>query len=97
MFGDVGLVILVEPLMKSFEVTGDTDALAFCTEVVNWVMAPETGFVDEGYRFSGWLRGLAAATSLTTRFGGTTDTEPCCTCMELTTSALALATVRHTQ
>ena len=122
-FGDAGPVVLVEPLMKYHELTGDVDALDFCAGIVNWVTAPQTRFVDEQYRFSGWLRGLAAplasivryaaftgeqaalshakrmfdaASSLTSRFGATPDSEPCCTNMELTTAALALARAGHT-
>jgi len=123
-FGDVGRVVLVEPLMKYHELTGDPEALDFCAGIIEWVMAPETNFVDSQYRFSGWLRGLAAALAsitryatavgdacliercrhmldsaidLTTRFGATPDTEPCCTSMELTTSALSLARVGYSQ
>ena len=117
-FGDVGVMVLVEPLMKYYEVSGDSDALDFCEGVVNWALAPESNFVDDDYRLSGWLRSLAAglagivrfaahtadekllartermfhtASTLTTSFGATPDTEPCCTNMELSTSALALA------
>ena len=117
-FSDVGAMVLVEPLMKYYEVSGDSDALEFCEGIVNWAVAPETNFVDREYRLSGWLRSLAAglagvvrfathtadeklldrtermfhtASTLTTGFGATPDTEPCCTNMELSTSALALA------
>jgi len=123
-FGDVGPVVLVEPLMKYYELTGDSEALDFCRGIITWVMAPETNFVDTRYRLSDWLRGLAAALAsitryaatvedpdllercrcmldsaigLTTRFGATPDTEPCCTNMELTTSALCLARAGHSQ
>ena len=116
-FGDVAQVVLVEPLMKYHELTGDSEALEFCEGTINWVVAPTTNLVDERCRFSGWLRGLAAALasiarfaahtnneklldhtermfrsalSLTTDYGATPDTEPCCTNMELTTTALAL-------
>ncbi len=123
-FGDAGPVVLVEPLMKYHELTGDADALDFCAGIINWVTAPQTRFVDEQYRFSGWLRALAAplaaivrfaaftgeqaalnhadrmfhaASSLVSRFGATPDTEPCCTTMELTTAALALARAGHSR
>ena len=71
-FGDVGPVVLVEPLMKYWEATGDGEALDLCEGIVNWVMAPETGFVDEECRFSGWLRGLAAALASVTRYAAAT-------------------------
>ena len=117
-FGDVAPIILVEPLMKYHQVSGDAEALDFCEGIINWAAAPETCYVDEHDRFSGWLRGLAAglasisrfaaftadeklldraermlrsALKLTTRFGATPDTEPCCTNMELTTAAVALS------
>lgn len=116
-FGDVAPITLVEPLMKYFEVSGDTNALEFCQGIINWAVHPSTNFVDKHYRLSGWLRGNASALagiarfaystndaglldyvenvfrsalSLTTRYGGTPDTEPCCTNMELTTTALVL-------
>ncbi len=117
-FTDVAPMVLVEPLMKYWELTGDSGALEFCEGIVDWAVHPETHFVDDEYRFSGWLRSLAAglagivrfaaatgddallektermfrsASGLTARSGATPDTEPCCTNMELTTSAVALA------
>ena len=116
-FGDVAPITLVEPLMKYFEASHDTDALEFCQGIISWAVHPSTNLVDKHYRLSGWLRGNASALagiarfaystndanlldyvenvfrstlSLTTRYGGTPDTEPCCTNMELTTTALAL-------
>lgn len=116
-FGDVAPITLVEPLMKYFEASDDTNALEFCRGIINWAVHPSTNLVDKHYRLSGWLRGNASALagiarfaystndagllnyvenvfrnslSLTTRYGGTPDTEPCCTNMELTTTALVL-------
>ena len=117
-FSDMAPIVLVEPLMKYYELSGDGDALDFCSGIINWAVAPENHLLDEDYRLSGWLRSLAAglasivrfatfvgdekllvysdhmfhtAASLTTSFGATPDTEPCCTNMELTTAALALS------
>ena len=122
-FGDVGPIVLVEPLMKYYGLTGDTDALNFCEGIIKWSMDPDTNFIDGDYRFSGWLRGLAAAisaitrfaaatsddkllrrcvlmvrsaTKLTTSYGATPDTEPCCTNRELTAAAVVLAREGHT-
>ena len=118
-FGGGAPVVLVEPLMKYYEVTGDADALEFCEGTVRWAVDRAPNSVDGEYRFSSSLRGLAAALAsiarfaahtndeklldhaesmfrsaltLTTNYGATPDTEPCCTNMELTTAALALTT-----
>ena len=123
-FGAVGPVVLVEPLMKYHQLTGDSGALAFCEGIIEWITAPRTNFVDDQYRFSGWLRGLGAAVASITRyaaatdddrllqhcdrlfesaaglvtgFGATPDTEPCCSTMELTTTAVALAQAGRTE
>ena len=123
-FVDMAPLVLVEPLMKYCEITGDPDAAHFCDGIVGWALHSDTHLVDEQYRFSGWLRSLAAglaaiaryaafraddsmldrvelmmrsAVGLTTRFGATPDTEPCCTNMELSTAAIALARSGRTE
>ena len=55
-FADMSPMILVEPLMKYYQLTDDSDALEFCEGIVNWAVHPDTHLVDEQYRFSGWLR-----------------------------------------
>ena len=71
-FGDVAHVVLVEPLMKYYEITGDPDALDFCEGIINWALDPANNLVDENYRLSGWLRGLAAALAAIARFAAYT-------------------------
>jgi hypothetical protein len=74
-FGEVAQIVLVEPLMKYYEITNDPDALDFCEGTIHWAMDPATNFVDGRYRFSGWLRGLAAALASMARFAVCTNDE----------------------
>jgi hypothetical protein len=72
-FGALAQIILVEPLMKYYELTDDSEALEFCEGVVNWALDPDTAFTDDRWRLSGWLRGTAAAITSITRFAAHTD------------------------
>jgi len=71
-FGDVAPMMLVEPLMKYYEVTGDEEAFEFCEGIVNWATDPATNFVDSEFRISGWLRAFASALASIARFAAFT-------------------------
>ena len=72
-FGNVAPIMLVEPLLKYHEVTGDKDAFEFCEGTINWVTDPATNFVDEKFRFSGWLRSFSSALASVARFAAFTS------------------------
>lgn len=72
-FGDVVGTVLVEPLLKYFEVSGDSEALAFCDGMVQYAASPASHLVDERYRMSGSLRALAAGLAGMARYAAFTE------------------------
>ncbi|MEW6750671.1 MAG: hypothetical protein AB1505_06805 [Candidatus Latescibacterota bacterium] len=56
--------------MPTDEVTCGAQALDFCTGIIAWATSPETHFVDERFRISGWLRASASALASIARFAG---------------------------
>ncbi|MHB0999685.1 MAG: hypothetical protein ACYC27_10615 [Armatimonadota bacterium] len=116
-FGRLSTTAMVEPLMKYFEITGDTDALEICEGQIHRLFDPANAFTDSEYRISGFVRGASCAVSsaaryaahvndqhaldiveglfhtllnLSSSYGATPEGEPCCTLMEMVTTALSL-------
>jgi len=74
-FGDVVATVLVEPLLKYHEVSGDSAAFEFCEGMVNWQASPESHLVDNRGRTSGSLRALASGLAGMARFAEYTRDE----------------------
>ena len=67
-FQELSPVSLVECLAKYGQITGDSDAIDLCDGIVHSLLNAKSKFTDDKYRFSGSLRGVAAAIAGITRF-----------------------------
>ncbi len=115
--GYYSVAAMVDPLVKVYEITGDSKAFLLAEGLTHFMLSGRNGFFDEEGRFSTFYRTVVSsvnglsrfaalvddpkitervkrihdhARSLSTTYGSTPCTEPACSNMELTQSALSL-------